>query len=380
MKKYIKYIIYMSIATIMGFGFYKKIYIPKHTFKTLKATKGSIGIKVNGVGNVGARDTYKIGSLYGGKVLDFTIQEGEYIEKKSLIANIDSVDLADKIDEQRALEAKLLSDINSLKVDRLSAKVDFDYQKELFDKNRKLYKLHSISSLDYQKYLTSKDIAKLKIQSVDAHIVSLKNQIKQVRANINGLGEKLARYIITSPISGYITRKIVAPYQIITPNQTLIEMVNSKDIWVKTFVDTRMSGKVKIGDKASIKLRSSDKKYRGKVVNINPINNPVTYEREIDVAFDNLPIPFYLEEQAVVSIDITTLKDVVKIPAKILTIYKEKNGVWTLVGNKVKFKPLKVLGRQNKSVAVRGIDVDDKLIVQDPKKTTLKDGIKIYHD
>jgi len=380
MKKVIKYAIYVVIIAIVGFGFYKKVYIPKHTFKTLKAIKGSIGIKVNGVGNVGARDTYKIGSLYGGKVLDFKVQEGDYIEKNTLIANIDSVDLADKIDEQEAFKAKLLSDINSLKVDKLSAKVDFDYQKDLFDKNRKLYKLHSISSLDYQKYLTSKDIAKLKIQSVDAHIISLKNQIKQVIANIIGLEKRLARYTIKSPLGGYVTKKIVAPYQIITPNQTLIEVVNPKDVWVKTFVDTRISGKVKIGDRADIKLRSSDKRYRGHVVNINPINNPVTYEREIDVAFDNLPIPFYLEEQAIVSIDITTLNDVVKIPAKILSIYREESGVWTLVGNRVKFKPLKVLAHQNKSVAVKGIDINDNLIVPDPKKISLKDDMKIYHD
>jgi outer membrane protein TolC len=65
----------MVIITIAILGFYKKVYIPKHTFATTKATKGSINIKVNGVGNVGARDIYKIGSLYGGKILDFSVRD-----------------------------------------------------------------------------------------------------------------------------------------------------------------------------------------------------------------------------------------------------------------------------------------------------------------
>ena len=380
MTKIVKYTVYLLILAIVGFGFYKKVYIPKHTFKTANVSRGNIDIKVNGVGNVGARNIYKIGSLYGGKILDFSTQEGQYVKQGSLIANIDSVDLKDRIDEQKALKNKLLNDIKSLNVDKLSAKVNFDYQNELFVKNAKLYKLHSISSLDYQKYLTAKDTAKLKIQSVETHIASLKDQIAQVVAGINGLEVKLAHYVIKAPISGYTTKKLITNYQIIMPNQTLIEVVNPKDVWVQAYIDTRISGKVRLGDSASIKLRSSDKTYKGKVVNINPINNPVTYEREIDVAFDNLPIPFYLEEQAVVSIDITTLKDVVKIPAKILTIYKEKSGVWTLAKNRVKFKPLKVLGHQNKSVAVKGININDKLIVLDPKKTSLKDGMKIYHD
>ena len=380
MKRVIRYTIYVLIIVIVGFGFYKKVYIPKHTFATVRATKGSINIKVNGVGNVGARDIYKIGSLYGGKILDFSVQEGEYIKKDALIANIDSVDLVDKIDEQKALKSKLLNDINSLKVDRQSAKVNFDYQNELFKKNKKLYKLHSISSLDYQKYLTEKDTAKLRIQSVDAHIASLKDQISQVIAGISGLEKKLAHYVIKSPVDGYITKKLAVNYQIIMPNQTLLELVNPKDIWIQTYIDTRMSGKVKIGDSASIKLRSSDKIYRGKVVNINPVNNPITYEREIDIAFDNLPIPFYMEEQAIVKIEIKTLKNVVKVPTKALAIYKEQNGVWILKGDKVNFKPLKIIAYENKTAGVEGLNTDEKLVIPDPKKKSLSNGMKIYHD
>ena len=380
MKKYIKYIVYLAILLIVGFGFYKKIYIPKHTFKTVSAKKGDIEVKVNGVGNVGARNIYKIGSLYGGKISGFIVDEGVHVEKNELIATVDSVDLSDKIVEQKALKSKLLSDIESLKVDRLSARVNFKYQNEIFNKNKKLYKLHSISSLDYQKYLTTKDTAKLKIDSIDAHIASLKNQIKQIVAIIDGLQKRLVRYTIKAPISGYVTKKVAVNYQIVMPNQTLFELVNPKDVWVKTYIDTRLSGKVKLGDTASFKLRSSSKIYSGKVVNINPINNPITYEREIDIAFDKLPIPFYLEEQATVKIHIKTLNDVSKIPAKVLSIYKEKNGVWILKGDKVEFKPVKILAYENKMVAIKGISSDAKLVMPDPKKTSLKDGMKIHHD
>ncbi|NOX15349.1 MAG: HlyD family efflux transporter periplasmic adaptor subunit, partial [Epsilonproteobacteria bacterium] len=192
--------------------------------------------------------------------------------------------------------------------------------------------------------------------------------------------KKLAHYTIKAPVSGYVTRKLVVNYQIIMPNQTLIEIVNPKDVWVQTFIDTRVSGEVQIGDKASMKLRSSQKVYSGRVVNINPINNNITYEREIDIAFDDLPIPFYLQEQAVVKIDISTLKDIVKIPTKALSIYKEKNGVWILKGDVVRFKPLKILAYEDKMAATKGVSVDEKLVVPDSKKIPLKDGMKIYHD
>ena len=304
-----KYIIFITIVIVVGFGFYKKFYTHKDIAKsTQKVVQKSVENVVHGIGNVGAENIYKIGSLYGGQIQEFSIVEGQYIKEGELIAVVDSVDLVYKIDEQKALLQKLFNDVKSLEIDKQSAKVNFDYQNELFKKNKNLFHLHSISSLDFQKYLTSKDSAKLKIDSISGHVLSLKSQTKQTQANLKGLQKRLSLYTIKAPVSGYVTKRLVTNHQIIMPNQTLVEITNPKDVWIRTFVDTRVSGKVKLGNSATIKLQSGDKVYRGKVVNINPINNPITYEREIDVRFENLKIPFYLDEQAEVKIDIQSSK------------------------------------------------------------------------
>ena len=149
---------------------------------------------------------------------------------------------------------------------------------------------------------------------------------------------------------------------------------------MKTFIDTRISGDVKVGDIAVIKLRSSNKLHKGKVVNIKPINNGITYEREIDVGFDNLPIPFYLEEQAIVDIAIKKLQNIVKIPTKVLVNYKNQDGVWVVEYHKAKFKPIEILSHSDKFVGVDGLSLDDKILVPSPNKKALTDGMKIYHD
>ena len=372
--------IFIVVILIVAFGFYKRVYIPKHTFKTITPTVGNISVEVNGIGNVGAENIYKIGSVYSGKLRDFNISNAQFLKKGELIGVVDSVDLGDKIDEQKALKQKLFSDIESLKVDKQSAKVNYELQLDIFNKNVKLLKSNTISHLDFKKSLTAKESAKLKVKSINAHINSLQKQINQIDAGIKGLEKRLALYTIKAPISGYVTKKMVSNYQIVMPNQTLIEIVNPKDVWVATHIDTRVSGKVKLGDSATIKLQSSNKIYSGKVVQINPINNPITYEREIDVAFNNLPIPFYLEEQASVSIFITSYKNVIKIDSKALSLNDGKDGVWILNGDRVQFKPVKIIAYEDKMVAVDGISKDSKIVLPDPKKKTLTNGMKIYHD
>ena len=376
-----KYIIYIAIIAIAGFGFYKKIYIPKHTYETTNAIQADMDVRVNGVGNVETKNTYKIGSIYSGKVSNLTINEGEFIKKGTTIAIVDSVDLKDKIDEQIALLSKLNADIKSLYIDKKSANVSYKYQNEIFLKNEKLYKKHAISQLDFIKYKTNKDITSYQVENLNAKIISFKSQATQIKSNINGLKEKLSRYTIVSPVSGYVVKKSISNFQIISPNQTIIEIVNPKDVWVATYVDTRISGDIKLGDMAKIKLRSSTKELSGKVVNIKPINNSVTNEREVDVAFIKLPIPFYIQEQANVSISTNKLKNIIKIPIKTITIYKEQTGVWVVDDtNIVSFVPLKILAYEKKYAAVKGFDLTQNIVIPNPKKKTLNNGMKIIND
>jgi len=375
-----KYFVYATVLAIAGIGFYQKIYIPKHTFETIYPTKGNMSIRINGVGNVGAKEIYKIGTIYGGKVSEFYVNDGDFIKRGDLIARIDSVDLGYKAVELNSTIKKLRNDIESLKIDRQSAEAQYKYQNELLKRNRELFNKHTIPELDFEKFKKDTIVAKLKIESLSSKIDSLHNQITQIEASLKGLRERLIRYTINAPVNGYITKRLISNHAIINPNQTLLEIISPKDVWIKTHIDTRISGEVKIGDSATIKLRSSDKKYIGKVSNIKPINNSVTNEREIDVSFDNLPIPFYLEEQAIVDIAIKELRDIIKIPNQALTIYKEKEGVWIVVNNIIHFKPIKVLAYSKSSGATKDIDIKDRLVIPDPKKKSLNDGMKIHYD
>ncbi|HIP61936.1 MAG TPA: HlyD family efflux transporter periplasmic adaptor subunit [Sulfurovum sp.] len=376
--KYMKYLIYLTILAVLGFGFYQKIYIPKHTFDTIRPTISNMNVIVNGIGNVGSKEIYKIGSIYGGKVFSFDINEGDFIKRGDLIAKIDSVDLNSKILEQKAMVKKLENDIKSLKLDKQSAVSTYNYQEKIFKKNQKLFEKRIIAELDFEKLKTNRDVAKLSVSSISSKIDSLYSQISQISANTDGLKERLLRYTIVAPIDGYVTKKLISNFAIINPNQTLIEIVNPKDVWVETHIDTRISGEVTIGDSATIKLRSSDKAYEGKVINISPVNNSITNERGINIGFTNLPIPFYLEEQAVIEVQVKELQDIVKVATSALAFYQEEEGVWLLQDGIVKFKPLKILAYDSKGIATKTITAQETIVIPDPKKKSLSNGMKIY--
>jgi RND family efflux transporter MFP subunit len=374
-----KYGILLTLFLVLGTLFYNKIFIPKHTFNTQIAKVGTIDIDINGIGNLGARHIYKIGTIYGGQILNFNVHEGDFVKKGTLLATIDTIDIPDKLNELKATKNKIINDIISLKADSKSAQAAYKYQLEVFKKNKKLYQKHAISELDFIKYKTNKDQSKYTISSIDAKLASLNNQLTQIKSSISGLEKRLTKYEIYSPVNGYITKKLVTNFQITMPNQSIVEIVNPDDVWIKTYIDTRISGNVTIGNKATIILQSSTKVYTGTVSSIKPITNSITYEREVDVSFDKLPIPFYLDEQASVKIKISSLNNIIKIPNNALCTYNSKQGVWILTDdNKVKFKPIKILANDDYFSATNDILANTKIVIPNPKNKTLTNGMKIY--
>ena len=372
-----KYIIIGAILTIFMGMFYKKVYILKHTFKTITPKIGDMMVKINGVGNVGSENIYKISALYGGKVYDFNIKVGDFIKKGQLIAKIDSVDLIDKIKELQQNIKVIKENINSLIIDKKSAYNQYLYLADVLRKNTQLYKKNAISELEYKKYQTDTLVSDLKVKSLDKKILSLQNQILQLQANINGLYKKLKKYTIVSDVDGYVIKKYISNFDVIGNNQPLIEIVNPKDVWIDTFIDTRISGEVKLNNKSFIKLRSN-LKTDGYVYKINPVNNIVTNEREIFIKFNKLPIPFYLNEQAVVDINVKKLKNITKIPPEAIVVNNKKYGVWILKNNRVHFQPIKIIAYGEKMVAIKNLN--ETIVLPNPKNISLKEGMKIYYD
>lgn len=97
-------------------------------------------------------------------------------------------------------------------------------------------------------------------------------------------------------------------------------------MWVQAKIDERISAQIELNQKATITLRSQpDKIYEGVVKRIGAMSDNVTLEREIYIAFEHIPEPFYINEQAEVNIDVKTYTNIIKVPLKVIVEKKWEN-------------------------------------------------------
>jgi RND family efflux transporter MFP subunit len=379
MKSLYKYIFIVAIIAVTGTLFYNKVYIPKTTYERVSPTLGNLNVKVFGIGNLGAKSIYNISAGVSATITKMLSDEGQWVKKGQLLATLDSVDLPIIINESKIGVKKAYSELKASQKELASLQAQKNLAFITYKRYDKLKKQSFASQSEYDKAKADLDVIKAQVEVTLAHINSAKTEITRSKEAVKALEVRVSKYKIYAPIDGYIIAKKAEVAQTILLNQTLFELVNPADVWVKAYIDEKISGSVKLGSSATITLRSnSDKKYKGIVKRVVAQSDAVTQEREVDVAFEALPLPFFINEQAEVDINTKEYKNILKIEARALVHRGTKSGVWVVKNSKAHFIELKVLAISNEEVAVEGLSKNSKILIQNTNNKALKEGMEVH--
>jgi RND family efflux transporter MFP subunit len=379
MGRFVKYVLILLVLVGGITLFYKKVYIPKTTYETVTPTKGDLSVEIYGIGNVGAKNIYSITAQTGGKILSILTDEGQWVKKGDLLMTIDSIDIPTLLEEAKIAVDKASSENIATQKEMESLLAQKHLAQITYERYAKLKKQSFASKAEYDKAKADLGVIDAQIAASKAHIASSKMEVTRAKKAVEALGEKLSRYKVYAPNDGYVIARSAEVAQSVLPSQTILQIVDPKSVWIKTYIDEKISGNVEVGQKASIKLRSQhEKRFSGTVKRIVAQSDAVTQEREVNVAFDKLPIPFYINEQAEVNIASKTYTDVVKVPAQALSYYNEKTGVWVEKSGKAHFVPLKILARGHKEVAVSGLEEGRTILIESAKNKPLKEGSSVH--
>lgn len=379
MQKSLKYSIIALIVAGGGILFYTKVYMPKTSYETVKVEVGDMYTEVFGIGNLGAKNIYLINAQTGGKVLNLFTDEGEWVKKGDLLFTVDPVDLPELLEEAKISVNKASSELAALKEEMNSLKAQKTLALVTYKRYAKLKKQAFVSQAEYDRTKADIDVIEAQIKSTFAKIDSAALEISRAGKNVQALEVKLSRYKVYAPIDGYVISKEAEEAQTVTQTQPILKIVDPETVWIKAYIDDKLSGEVKVGQKATITLRSQKHRtYEGVVKRIVAQSDAVTLEKEVDVAFEKLPIPFYINEQAEVNIVTSKLSNVLKVPVQAIAYYNSESGVWTDKEGKAHFKSVKVLARGVKEVAISQMDIDTEILIGSDNKRSFAEGMRIH--
>jgi len=272
--------IILSIATLLALIFV--------------SCNGNNSDRIEASGNIEATNII-VSSQVSGKVIQILKDEGDNVNKGDTVLIIDTETYQLKLDE--ALAAKELAqaqfnlvkkgareeDIKQAEENLKQTQVSSDLAEQDKQRMENLYKSKSITKKQFDDATANYEIAQAKLISAKENLQKVKNlsrpeEIKQseanlnrVLANVNLLKKSLNDCYVTSPSSGFVTKKFIEQGETAGMMFSLFQIADLNIVELVIYVSETELGLVKLGQKANISVDTyPDKSFEGKVIYISP--------------------------------------------------------------------------------------------------------------
>lgn len=242
-------------------------------------------VGVYGIGTVEARIQSAIGFEVAGTLVTLSADQGDHVAKGQSLAH-----LADG--EQRAVVAQAEAALTQARARLERARAVREQKQSVDGRRQALERKGTVSIEAAEDARASADIAAADVAVALADIEASKALLERER-------QKLAKFTLAAPYDGLVVKRERELGAAVVAGAPVFTVADPATVWVRAYVDEARAGNLAIGQAARIVLRSlPGRDFPGRVARIDIEADRVSEERVVHVAFDAIPHPFHLGEQA----------------------------------------------------------------------------------
>ena len=371
-----------AVLLLLGFGFVVARSGPLAPTKVTisRVQTGSLSSSLFGIGTVEARRSYFIGPTAAGRIKAVHVDVGEHVKAGQLLAEIDPVDLDERLRSLDASSARASSAVLAAEAQRKDVKarqsvagLNARRYRDLGDK-----KFVSPSAVESkQQELTSAQAA---VEASEANLQSARQEVLRLKADQDGLRQQRNNLRLFAPVDGVVTSRDVEAGSTVIAGQSVLKLIEPNSLWVKVRLDQGRSRGLAAGQAASIALRSNPGvPLTGKVMRIEPLSDSVTEERITLVTFDQIPAGLSVGEMAEVTVQTAANQTGLILPNAAIKQTPQGSGVWKLLNGKPTFVAIK-LGSSSLDGLVQvleGLDSGDEIVVHSERELNEGGRVKV---
>lgn len=252
-------------------------------------SKKNNGSVIEGTGTIEAIKV-DVSSGLGGKIKNIFIEEGDRVNAGDTLILIDDTDyqlqkklVKASLDGASAglklmLAGSRIEDVQqaqeNVKATRAAfekAEANYIRIKDLLEKGSATKSLFDDAQAGYDmakaNYQASQKVLEKLVKGARAQEIEIAQANKsQAEANLEITGKKISDCIITSPINGTVTNKLIEEGERVAPNGMLVTITKTDSMWITIYVGEKYIGRVKVGQKTEVTIDSQpDKAFIGEV-------------------------------------------------------------------------------------------------------------------
>jgi HlyD family secretion protein len=347
-----------------------------------KVSRGSFTPSLFGIGTVEARRAYLIGPTAAGRVRRLLVDVGDSVKAGQLLAEMDPVDLDERLAALDASLARGGSAVASAQAQRQDAQA----KKELATLNARRYEdlgeKNFISTGAVEAKLQEQTSANATLSAADANLAAARQDLQRLGAERAGLQQQRHNVQLLAPADGVVTSRDAEAGSTVVAGQPVLRVIEPASLWVRLRLDQGRSAGLATGLPAQIVLRSrAGQPLAGTVARVEAQGDSVTEERIAQVSFSQIPVGIAMGELAEVTLQTARPAPTLLLPNAAIKQRREQTGVWRLDDGHPVFAPVRTgLASLDGQVQVlEGLKDGDEVVVYSEKELTPQSRLKVVN-
>jgi len=331
-----------------------------------RVEQGPLVASTFGIGTVEARRSYVLGPTLASRVMRVLVDQGDAVKAGQLVAELDPVDLTDRVTSGELATARAVSAIRAAEAQLAEAQSRAQVATSVARRYVELRDQGFVSQEAVDAKAHEANAAKAGADAAAALVAAARRDHERAQADVAGIGKLRAQARLVSPVEGVVSARLVEPGTTVVAGQAVVQIIDPATLWIKARIDQGQSGGLRVGQPAEIVLRSDAKRaYRGEVQRVDWVSDAVTEERIVNVGFNARPEGISVGELVEVTIRVAELANTRSVPAAAVKRVDRQDGVWLFDDGHVTFRPVKagITTLDGRSQILDGLAEGDEVIV-----------------
>jgi len=328
------------------------------------ARKGTIANQVTVVGNLIGEATVSVVPRTAGRLQTLSVKLGDRVTRGQRIAQLEDFDIQEQVKQAVAAEEVSAATIRQREADLKRAQTNLDRSKSLFERQLLPRQTLDDNESTYQAAVAQLDLARA--------------QNSQSKARLDELKITLSNTIITSPVTGFVSKRSVDPGAFVGQQAPIVEVVDVSVVRLVANIVEKDLRTLKVGDPAHVAVDAfPGEDFIGRIARISPILDPATRTAPIEIEIPNPTSRLRPGMYARVSITVDSKKEALVVPITAMVDLGGRRGVFTpLPDNTAAFRVVQVGVETGEAAEIlAGLQEGDRVITTGA--AALRDGDRI---
>ncbi len=229
----------------------------------------------DGYGNFDAHAEVIVSAQTMGQLLQFNVEEGDYLKTGQLVGLVDTLDLHLKKEVLMKQKTAVASQLINVKATIIVQKQQLAINKINQRRIQNLFKSHAATQKQLDDINGLVDLNRKQIKATRTREISIAAEMKSIMAQVASVNETINKCLIKNDVPGTVLVKYAEKGELATPGKPLYKIANLKTLELKAYVSGSDLNRIKIGQQVKVyydKNKTENREVNGRIIWISPFS------------------------------------------------------------------------------------------------------------